>query len=196
MAKTGKSTENGSDYKTIKIKKRTWMSENLRVTKFLNGDAIPEAKTDKEWKDAHKKKKPAFCYFKNDSAKDVLYNWWAIEDSRGLAPEGWIIPDETDFYELLQDLGGDEKAFESLKSKEGWAAEAAGNGKSKFEAKPTGCRDKDGIFAGDGIAYFWSRSEGELVLSSTYYSFDPPYRYSLDEENGLAVRCVKPLIFD
>ncbi len=191
-----KSIEKNTEYQTIKIKKRIWMLENLRVTEFSNGDAIPEAKTDKEWKEAHKKKKPAFCYFKNDSTKDVLYNWWAIEDSRGLAPEGYIIPDETDFYELVQDLGGDEKALNSLKSKLGWEKEAAGNGKSKFEAKPTGCRDKDGTFAGDGLAYFWSRSEGTLVLTPTYYSFDPPYRYSLDDENGLAVRCVKPFIFE
>ena len=191
-----KSIKKNTEYQTIKIKKRIWMLENLRVTEFSNGDAIPEAKTDKEWKEAHKKKKPAFCYFKNDSTKDVLYNWWAIEDSRGLAPEGYIIPDETDFYELVQDLGGDEKALNSLKSKLGWEKEAAGNGKSKFEAKPTGCRDKDGTFAGDGLAYFWSRSEGTLVLTPTYYSFDPPYRYSLDDENGLAVRCVKPFIFE
>jgi uncharacterized protein (TIGR02145 family) len=196
MAKTIiKSNEKNTEYQTIKIKKRTWMLENLRITSFSNGDAISEAKTDKEWKEAHKKKKPAFCYFKNDSTKDVLYNWWAIDDARGLAPEGWIIPDETDFYELIQDLGGDEKAFASLKSKIGWGKDAAGIGKSKFEARPTGCRDKDGTFAGDGISYFWSRSEGELVLTPTFDSFDPPYRYSLDEENGLAVRCVKPFVF-
>ena len=98
------------EYQTIKIKKRTWMLENLRITTFSNGDVISEAKTDKEWKEAHKKKKPAFCYFNNDSTRDVLYNWWAIEDPRGLAPLGWIVPDETDFYELVQDLGGDCKS--------------------------------------------------------------------------------------
>jgi uncharacterized protein (TIGR02145 family) len=176
----------------VKIKKRTWAKENLRVTSFRNGDAIQEAKTDKEWKEAHKKKKPAFCYFRNDTTKDVLYNWWAIEDERGLAPEGWKVPDENDFYELVKDLGGDEKAFHSLKAKSDWEEGCAGNGKAKFDAISTGCRDKDGTFAGDGNAYFWSASEGELVLTREFAAFDPPYRYSLDEENGLAVRCVRP----
>jgi len=193
MAKTTvQSKTNNTDYPTIKIKKRTWMLENLRLTQFSNGDTIPEAKSEKEWKDAHKKKKPAFCYFRNDSTKDVLYNLWAIKDSRGLAPEGWIIPDETDFYELVKDLGGDEKAFSSLKSTSGWEKGAAGNGKSKFEAKPTGARDKDGCFIADGEAFYWSSSEGGLVLTSKYLSFDPPYRYSLGDESCLAVRCVRP----
>ena len=176
----------------VKIKKRTWAKENLRVTSFRNGDAIQEAKTDKEWKEAHKKKKPAFCYFRNDTSKDVLYNWWAIEDERGLAPEGWKVPDENDFYELVKDLGGDEKAFHSLKAKSDWEEGCAGNGKAKFDAIPTGCRDKDGTFAGDGNAYFWSASEGELVLTREFMAFDPPYRYSLDDENGIALRCVRP----
>jgi uncharacterized protein (TIGR02145 family) len=176
----------------VKIKKRIWAKENLRVTAFKNGDEILEAKTDKEWKEANKKKKPAFCYFRNDSSKDVLYNWWAIEDERGLAPDGWIIPNENDFYELVNDLGGDEKAFHSLKSKSSWEKGCEGNGKSKFDAVPTGCRDNDGTFAGDESAYFWSKSEGELVLTREFAAFDPPYRYSLDEENGLAVRCVRP----
>lgn len=192
MAKNIKPKSGSEVITEVKIKKRVWATSNLRVTTFKNGDEILEAKTDNEWKEANKKKKPAYCFFRNDINRDILYNWWAIVDERGLAPEGWVIPDENDFYELVKDLGGDEKAFHALKSKFGWEKGCEGNGKSKFNAVPTGCRDKDGTFAGDGSAYFWSKSEGELVLTRDFAAFDPPYRYSLDEENGLVARCVRP----
>ena len=130
-------TDAQKEFQDIKIKERIWAKENLSVTVFKNGDELLEAKTDKEWKEAHKKKKPAFCFFRNDNTKDVLYNWWAIEDERGLAPEGWIIPNENDFYELVKDLGGDEKAFHALKSKLGWEKGCEGNGKSIWCASAT-----------------------------------------------------------
>jgi hypothetical protein len=81
--------------KESKIGNQTWMAENLKVTKFRNGESILEARTDEEWRIAGERKEPAFCYYNNDPSTvekyGVLYNWWAV--NRGdLAPEGWHIP--------------------------------------------------------------------------------------------------------
>ena len=82
--------------KEVKIGDQIWMAENLNVTKFRNGDLIPEARSIYEWVNAGENKKPAFCYVNNDpntvSQYGILYNWYAVNDSRGLAPEGWHIP--------------------------------------------------------------------------------------------------------
>lgn len=86
--------------KTTTIGSQVWMAENLKVTKFRNGDDIPEAKTIEEWVTANRNGSAAFCYYNNDpstAAKyGILYNRYAISDERGLAPDGWKIPSEKD----------------------------------------------------------------------------------------------------
>ena len=81
--------------KSVKIGKQTWTTENLNTGKFRNGDNIPEAKTNLEWETAGNEKKPAWCYYNNDPANakkyGKLYNWYAVKDARGLAPEGYHI---------------------------------------------------------------------------------------------------------
>jgi uncharacterized protein (TIGR02145 family) len=90
--------------KSVKIGNQVWMAENLNVTKFRNVDPIPEAKTIEQWKQYAFDEKPAFCYINNDqSTKNtfgVLYNFYAITDPRGIAPEGWKIPFLEDFNKL------------------------------------------------------------------------------------------------
>jgi len=100
------------------VSKATWMAENLNVNKFRNGDAILEAKTKEEWKKANENKQPAWCYYNNDPAKGEkygkLYNWYAVNDSRGLAPKGCHVP-STDEYEINKDqfphLSGGERMW-------------------------------------------------------------------------------------
>jgi uncharacterized protein (TIGR02145 family) len=91
--------------KTATIGNQIWMAENLNVTTFRNGDPIPEARTIEQWNDAARNKKPAFCYYNNDPSTaekfGLLYNWWALNDPRGLAPLGWRIPNRTDAKTLL-----------------------------------------------------------------------------------------------
>jgi uncharacterized protein (TIGR02145 family) len=72
-----------------------WMKENLNLFRFRNGDIIPEAKTAAEWKNAAERGTPAWCYYNNDSKNSAfgkLYNWYAVNDKRGLAPKGWHVP--------------------------------------------------------------------------------------------------------
>ncbi len=97
-------------FKEIKIDKQIWMVENLNEDKFRNGDVIPQAKSREEWIKAGKEKKPVWCYFNNDSKNGSkfgrLYNWYAVADSRGLAPFGWHIPSEKEWIKLIEFLGG------------------------------------------------------------------------------------------
>ena len=95
------------------------MTTNLNVSKFRNGDPIPEVKSDEEWEKAEKNKQPAWCYYDNNPSNGVkygkLYNWWAVNDPRGLAPEGWHIPSLKEFY-----FGDISQIGSELKTKSGW----------------------------------------------------------------------------
>jgi uncharacterized protein (TIGR02145 family) len=104
----------GRNYKTVVIGSQTWMAENLNVSKFRNGDLIPEAKTKEDWEQAGKNKQPAWCYYNNDptnSAKfGILYNWYAVNDPRGLSPAGYHVPTDAEWTSLTTFLGGVEAA--------------------------------------------------------------------------------------
>lgn len=113
---------NGLNYKSVLVGAQTWMAENLNVDEFKNGDSIPQAKTQLEWMEACKNKSPAWCYYENDiqNGDDFgkLYNWYAVSDERGLAPDGWHIPSNFEWREMFDYLGGINVAGNKLKSKE------------------------------------------------------------------------------
>jgi uncharacterized protein (TIGR02145 family) len=99
-----------SDPSFVTIGKQKWSTTNLDVESFKNGDPIKEAKTNEEWILAEQSGEPAWCYYdndeKNESQYGKLYNWHAVNDSRGLAPDGWHIPTDAEWKELSQHLGG------------------------------------------------------------------------------------------
>ena len=78
----------GNVYKTVTIGEQVWLLENLNTSHYRNGDPIPEVKTKSEWADCSKKEKGAWCYYSNDPINGKkygkLYNWYAVNDSRGL----------------------------------------------------------------------------------------------------------------
>ena len=96
----------------------------LNVDKFRNGVIIPQAKNQAEWKLAGDTKKPAWCYYNYDPSNEKkygkLYNWYAVMDSRGLAPKGWHIPSKTEWEQLMTYLGGLDLAGTKIKSDTGW----------------------------------------------------------------------------
>jgi len=118
---TNQVTQTGP-YKSVKIGTQVWMTKNLDVSVFRNGDTIPEAKTDEEWREAGENQQPAWCYSANDPKNGQkygkLYNWYAVNDSRGLAPTGWHIPSDVE-WTILEDYLGDD-ADKKLKSTSGW----------------------------------------------------------------------------
>ncbi|MEY3342970.1 MAG: hypothetical protein RL090_654, partial [Bacteroidota bacterium] len=112
-----------SEKDSVQIGDQTWMTQNLDVDKFRNGDPIKEAKTKEEWLEAAKNREPAWCYHelneKDGDQYGKLYNYYAVMDPRGLAPEGWHIPSAAEFRILVGHLGCD--AATKLKSKSGWS---------------------------------------------------------------------------
>ena len=94
---------------TVTIGTQVWMTKNLDVSTFRNGDPIPEVKTQEEWEEAGKNKQPAWCYYDNDPKNGEkygkLYNWYAVNDPRGLAPTGWHVPTDAEWRTLTVYLG-------------------------------------------------------------------------------------------
>jgi uncharacterized protein (TIGR02145 family) len=110
--------------KEVKIGTQVWMAKNLSVFYFKNGDAIPVVKTAEEWKKAYENQQPACCYYENNAENGktygLLYNWYAVNDKRGLAPAGYHIPTEAEWTTLINYLGGEEVACTKMKSTSGW----------------------------------------------------------------------------
>lgn len=149
-----------------------WSPRNLDVDKFRNGDTISEARTDEEWKLAGKNGKPAWCYYDNNPENGKvygkIYNWFAVNDPRGLAPKGFHIPTDQEWTALEDVLG--EVPGEILKSEYDWGNYEDDEGKIQngngidligFNVLPGGSRSGDGIFHGIRIStVFWSATEG------------------------------------
>ena len=135
---------------TVTIGTQVWMTKNLDVDHFRNGDPIPQAKTDEEWQKAGENKQPAWCYYDNDPANGVkygkLYNWYAVNDERGLAPEGYHVPSDKEWTVLIDYLGGEEVAGEKMKSTSGWEENGNGSNSSGFTALPGGYRYETGLY--------------------------------------------------
>lgn len=189
-----KKDETKSTLSEIKIGSQTWKTQNLNVSSFRNGDTIPEVKSNFEWRMAGKSKKPVWCYSEN-LASNKLYNWYAVTDPRGLAPEGWHIPDINEIQKLIDNLGGQNSAGNKLKSKSEWKDNGNGTNESGFNGFPSGFRDEDGVFANSGVyGYWWSLYEfGQSEVSFLYLSHTGSSAILLNEkkECGLPIRCLK-----
>jgi Fibrobacter succinogenes major domain (Fib_succ_major) len=118
----------------VKIGKQTWMSKNLDVSTFRNGEQIPQAKDVEQWQYAGTNKIPAWCYYEfnesNGKKYGKLYNWFAVSDSRGLAPNGYHIPSDAEWDILTDFLGGADIAGKKMKSKDGWKSYEEGGKKT------------------------------------------------------------------
>jgi uncharacterized protein (TIGR02145 family) len=184
---------------SVTIGNQMWCTENLSVEKFSNGDIIPEAKTDEEWLAAAESGKPAWCYYKNDSTYNVkygkLYNWYAVNDARGIAPKGWKVPSDADWNVLSDFLGGDQIASHQLKSTQGWESDGNGTDEFGFNAVPGGFRKTTGEFSSVGsFALYWSASQYDDQIA-TYRYLDAQTqelsRFNYLKGDGLSVRLIK-----
>jgi uncharacterized protein (TIGR02145 family) len=190
--------EKGKNYRKIGLGKQVWMSENLSVSGFRNGDSIPEAKTAEEWMKYSGDGKAAWCHVMNDPENDSkygrLYNWFAVSDPRGLAPKGWHIPSYEEWREMINYLGGDIPA--ALKIRESGSSVVDNETSNlSFSALPGGNRSGNGIFYGQGsYIYWWSSTE---INSTTSYILLLNFvkcemrSLSMGKPSGLSVRCVK-----
>ncbi|MCX6157260.1 MAG: fibrobacter succinogenes major paralogous domain-containing protein [Ignavibacteriae bacterium] len=187
----------GKEYKTIKIGKQEWTAENLNVERYRNGDLIQQVQEKVKW---NYLEFGAWCYYENDITNGYtfgkLYNWYAINDKRGLAPEGWHIPDDSEWKLLTDYLDGDKIAGNKLKASILWEnLNMETTNESGFTAFPGGIRKFDGEFNSKGeYGCYWSSTEDNHVFA--WYRFikydnSELYRTNYFKRNGLSVRCVK-----
>ena len=189
----GNSGSNG----TIIIGTQTWATKNLDVNTFSNGDPIPEAKTREEWWQFGEEQKAAWCYYENDQANrkkyGKLYNWYAVNDPRGLAPKGWHVPSDAEWTSLTGNLGED--AGIQMKSTSGWSDNGNGTNISGFTALPGGYRNLSCYFEYIGNDGYWWSSTG---YDTNYawsrrmlYNYGDVDRLHYYKEYGFSVRCVR-----
>jgi len=180
----------------IKIGTQTWTSKNLNVTTYRNGDVIPQVQDANAWA---KLTTGAWCYYENKTANGTtygkLYNWFAVNDPRGLAPKGYHIPTDAEWTILTDYLGGDTIAGTKMKSTSGWDNNGNGSNTSGFAGLPGGYRSYDGSFNYIGaLGNWWSSSENNSsdawfrYLTSSDGNVD---RNGNDKQNGFSVRCLR-----
>jgi uncharacterized protein (TIGR02145 family) len=198
-------TNETGKYTSINIRGQKWMTTNLAVTHYRNGDPVPHIQDARKWS---KLTTGAWCWYNNDSATGAvygkLYNWYAVHDPRGLAPAGWHIPSEAEWDTLSAHFGGDRKAGGKLKDTgtiqagTGLWRDPNGNAtnKSGFTGLPGGVRDYDnGLFYNIGLyGYWWSSTEDNNSYAfgcELYYLNGRFFRYNLIKGGGFSVRCIR-----
>jgi uncharacterized protein (TIGR02145 family) len=190
----------GNIYQTVTIGTQVWMAENLKVTHYRNGDAIPNVTDDATWVGLTT---GAYCNHNND-AKNVaiygrLYNWYTVGDSRNIAPTGWHVPTDDEWQTLIDYLGGDAVAGAKMKEERTthWCSfNIPATNQSGFSGLPGGGRRDYGTYINIGdFGSFWSSTENNS--SSAWYrtldcSSSAVYRSNyFNKQAGFSVRCVK-----
>ncbi len=192
---------------TVKIGTQEWTTKNLDVSRYRNGDIIPEVANIEKWS---KLTTGAWCYYKNDPKNGEiygkLYNWYAVNDPRGLAPEGFHIPSDIEWTILTDYLGGEKLAPVKMKEM-GYVHwdnfNYVGNNISGFSALPGGKRFNTSLpgddgFKSIGISFcFWSDTFNadskccSWIRSYNENYYEPQLRYHTEVKSGCSVRCIR-----
>jgi uncharacterized protein (TIGR02145 family) len=187
----------------IKICDQTWMTNNLDVSNYRNGDPIPQVTDPNEWNNLTT---GAWCWYNNDSLNYAstygkLYNWFAVNDPRGLAPQGWHVPSDAEWSTLSTCLGGDAVAGSKMKETGTlhWSQNTGATNSSGFAGLPGGSRGNFGTFSFVGYyGNFWSSTE-YIVASQSPYAWNRYLSYSNGsisrsfdfKKYGYSVRCLR-----
>ena len=189
----------------VQIGNQIWMTKNLNVSRYRNGDPIPQVTNPTQWANLTT---GAWCYYNNNPANGSiygkLYNWYAVNDPRGLAPVGWHIPTDAEWTALTTFLGftdvagGKMKATGTLEAGTGlWKSpNASATNSSIFSALPGGyiADNGSGSFLIDRYGYWWSITEfGSLRAIARILNYTNGSITTLEffKDNGFSVRCIK-----
>jgi uncharacterized protein (TIGR02145 family) len=188
-------TYQGYDYATVLIGEQCWFAENLRTTTYLNGDAIPQNLSDADWSSTTS---GAMAFYVNGPVNGPdyggLYNWYAVDDARGLCPSGWHVPTDGEWTILTDHLGGESVAGGQMKTTYGWENDGNGTNSSGFSGLPGGSRSNSGTFFGAGLnGSWWSSSPNGSNAWYRYlsYYYEKVFRFNNDQRDGFSVRCVR-----
>jgi uncharacterized protein (TIGR02145 family) len=203
----------GNVYKTVRIGNQIWMAENLKVTHYRNGDPITDGSILGDYS-SELAPKYRFVYNDDDLYADIyglLYTWYVVADSRGIAPDGWHIPSDREYRELELYLGMNEADTGAVCSLEGnniagklketgfahWYAPNSGaTNESGFTALPAGYRrrfDKEFDYIGSFACFWTSTAYDELNAwyRHLYYDKSGICRTRNLKNYGFSVRCIK-----
>lgn len=190
----------GNSYQSKKIGKQTWMTENLKVSRYRDGYPIHHSSNPATWASTSV---GSYCWYnsniRNKSDYGALYNWHAVNSSRQLAPEGWHIPSQEEWKQLAEYLNGTDFAGGQLKEigNTHWihpnTAASDGHG---FKALPGGGIGPDGAFHQmNSEAFFWTSTYTNVSQNASYvhmgYNHAELLFSGCGRSYGFAVRCIK-----
>ncbi len=206
----------GNSYPTIitNCNNQVWMQKNLNVTKYRNGDSIPQVTDPTQWANLTT---GAWCYYQNNSVNGItygkLYNWYAVNDPRGLAPTGYHIPSSSEWTNLTECLNGAINAGYCMKEKGNlhwqsityqvgtglYAVKTMSDNRSGFTGLPGGYRVHYGAFFGlnafGDYGQWWSKEKNTNLVASFGLRYDSG-QASISSSGGVkamgfSVRCLK-----
>ena len=200
----------GQTYTTVTIGTQVWMKENLKVSKYRNGDPIPTNLNDSQWSTSSS---GAYSIYNNNTANNAtygkLYNWYAVVDSRGLCPAGWHVPTDDEWKTLESYLGVPISELDLILGR-GAASNVGGNLKSTallwtspntgasnltgFSGLPGGARSSAGFISGLNIEGSWWSKTGAVnnAYSRTLRNSENTIVRGYNTRSyGFSVRCLK-----
>jgi uncharacterized protein (TIGR02145 family) len=189
----------GNVYNAIRIGKQSWLTENLKTTRFNDSSGILNVRENMIWAEI---KSPAYCWYDNDSLKNkskygALYNWYTVKYGK-ICPNGWHVPTDDEWTILTEFLGGDSIAGQKIKEAGAshWKSKPGTTNQSGFRAVPAGYRYIDGIFYDKGRnGTWWSSTEFSSVTAfSRLVSYGSSNIYRIHyyyKNHGFSVRCVR-----
>ena len=168
--------KDGNIYNSVTIGTQMWITENLKTTKYSNGDAST-----------------------NIATYGRLYTWYAVIDSRNICPTGWHVPTDAEWETLKTNLGGDTIAGGKLKETGTmhWLTPNTGaNNETGFTALPGGFRTLTGTYADLNLScWLWSSSDDSPLGwgQSMHNNNDVLLRGGYNKPAGVSVRCIKDI---
>ena len=200
----------GREYKTVQIGDQCWMAENLNASRYRNGDLIPEVKDPAEWANLTT---GAWCYYENDPGNGTiygkLYNWYAVNDPRGLAPNGWHVPSDAEWKILEMYIGMTQEEADTESNSRGdkggklkeagevhWLTPNAGaTNETGFTALPGGNHEHTGNFSAMYLmCQMWSSTSfNDPDAWQRFVSYGEPSigRDHPSKADGKSVRCIR-----
>jgi uncharacterized protein (TIGR02145 family) len=189
----------GNEYSTVTIGDQVWMTENLRVINYSDGEAITPVTDAAEWAGLST---PAYCWYDNNESiyknpYGAMYNWHAVNTGK-LCPTGWHVPTDDEWKSLAEYAGGDTIAGGKLKEADTahWASPNTGaTNEFDFNALPGGGHYYNGAYGWMGYyGTYWTSTEASPLAAWSYYmqyNSDALIRGNYDKKVGYSVRCLK-----
>lgn len=186
----------GNFYPTIILGTQEWMQKNLTVTKYRNGNALVNAINSSSWNTTN----GAYGIYGGSDVNNTnygkLYNWYAVNDTRGLCPTGWHVPTTIEWNTMEDYLGGVSVAGGKLKTIDGWNTPNLGaTNESGYTGLPGGYRFTDGTYLYNlQLGQWWTSTNSNTTTahaSRLFYQNAAVLKATYDKKIGSSVRCLK-----